>query len=132
MSDADSRKYIARRVRGHDYDRYFASLFCPAPQRPALLALYAFNIEIATIADSVSEPLIGHMRLQWWRDALGAVFEGTAPGHPVAAALAEAVAACELSRAPVERMIEGRQADLEEGPRENGHRRKRDCDDELD
>ncbi len=118
MSDADSRKYIARRVRGHDYDRYFATLFCPTPRRPALLALYAFNLEIATIGESVSEPMIGHIRLQWWRDALRAAFEGSPPGHPVAAALAEAVASCELGRAPFERMIEGRQADLDDGPRD--------------
>ncbi len=118
MSAVDSQKYIARQVRGHDYDRYFATLFCPAGSRSALLALYAFNIEIATIRETVSESLIGHMRLQWWRDTIGAVYEGRPPGHPVADALADAVASCELAREPFDRMIDGREFDLSDEPRD--------------
>ncbi len=119
MSAVDSQKYIARQVRGHDYDRYFATLFCPAGLRPALLALYAFNLEIATIRETVSEPLIGRIWLQWWRDAIGAVYEGRPPGHPVAAALADAAASCELARQPFDRMIDGRELDLSDVPRED-------------
>ena len=98
MSTVDSQKYIAQQVRAHDYDRYFATLFCPTECRLPLLALYAFNIEIATIRETVSEPLIGHMRLQWWRDTIGAVYDGQPPGHPVATALADAVTSFELTR----------------------------------
>lgn len=112
MSDFDSRKYIARRVRGHDYDRYFATLFCPAELRPALHALYAFNLEIATIRESTSEPMIGRIRLQWWREAIGAVFDGRPPAHPVVTAVAEVTAVHGLARAPFERMIDGREAEL--------------------
>ncbi len=119
MSAVDSQKYIARQVRDHDYDRYFATLFCTAGRRPALLALYAFNLEIATIRETVSEPLIGHMRLQWWRDAIGAIYEGRPPGHPVAAAVADAAASCELAREPFDRMIDGRERDLGNLPRED-------------
>ena len=119
MSAIDSQKYVARQVRGHDYDRYFATLFCPAGCRPALLALYAFNLEIATIREMVSEPLIGHMRLQWWRDAIDAIYDGQPPGHPVATALADAAASCELAREPFDRMIDGRELDLSDIPRKN-------------
>ena len=112
MSAADSQKYIARQVRDHDYDRYFATLFCPAQKRPALLALYAFNIEIAKIRETVSEALIGQMRLQWWRDTIDAVFEGRPSNHPVAAALGEVIASCEIPRQPFDRMIDGRELDL--------------------
>ena len=54
---------------------------------PALLALYAFNAEIAGIRDRVSEPLPGEIRLQWWRDVLAANDARPAAGHPVADAL---------------------------------------------
>jgi phytoene synthase len=114
MSAADSRKYIADRVRRHDYDRYFATLFCPADRRAALLSLYAFNLEIATIAESTREPLIGGMRLQWWRDAIPAILEGHPPGHPVAVALAEAAAGHDAMRTPFDRMIDGRELDLDD------------------
>ncbi len=119
MSAVDSQKYIARQVRGHDYDRYFATLFCPAGRRPALFALYAFNLEIATIRETVSEPLIGRMRLQWWRDTIDAIYQGRPPDHPVAAAVADAAASCELAREPFDRMIDGRELDLSDTPREN-------------
>ncbi len=113
MSAVDSRKYIADRVRRHDYDRYFATLFCPADRRAALLSLYAFNLEIATIAESTREPLIGAMRLQWWRDAMPAILEGRPPGHPVAVALAQAVAGHDPMRTPFDHMIDGREIDLD-------------------
>ena len=116
MSTVDSQKYIAQQVRGHDYDRYFATLFCPAECKSPLLALYAFNIEIATIREMVSEPLIGHMRLQWWRDTIGAVYDGQSHGHPVATALADAVAPYELSRELFDSMIDGREFDLRDEP----------------
>ena len=118
MSAVDSQNYIAQQVRSHDYDRYFSTLFCPAECRLAIFALYAFNIEIATIRETVSEPLIGQMRLQWWRDTIGAIYDGQPIGHPVAAALADAVASCELAREPFDRMINGREFDLSDEPRD--------------
>ena len=42
----------------------------PSRKRGALLALYAFNAEIAAIRDRIREPLPGEIRLQWWRDVL--------------------------------------------------------------
>ena len=117
MSIVDSQKYIAQQVRDHDYDRYFATLFCPAECKSPLLALYAFNIEISTIREMVSEPMIGHMRLQWWRDTIGAVYDGQSQGHPVAGALADTVASFELSRELFDSMIDGRELDLRDEPR---------------
>ncbi len=116
MSAFDSRKYLARRIRGHDYDRYFATLFCPAELRPALHALYAFNLEIATVRETTTEPLIGQIRLHWWRDAIGAVFDGRPPAHPVATALAEVTAIHGLARTPFERMVDGRELELSAAP----------------
>ncbi|MEM8876937.1 MAG: squalene/phytoene synthase family protein [Pseudomonadota bacterium] len=74
-------------VRAHDRDRYLASLFAPAEVRPNLQALYAFDIETARIPAIVSEPMIGEIRLQWWRDALGGVAHGDLSAAPVLAAL---------------------------------------------
>src|SRR5690606_8354919 len=53
----------------------------------ALFALYAFNVEAASIRDRIKEPMAGEIRLQWWRDALA---NGGA-GNPVADALVEAM-----------------------------------------
>ncbi len=115
--NADELEQVAEAVRRDDNDRFLTALFAPAEVRPALYALYAFNIEIAKVAETVSEPLIGRMRLQWWRDALAAIFDGRpAPRHTVAESLADAIGARELSRDRFMRLIDGRERDLDPEP----------------
>ncbi|TIV55266.1 MAG: phytoene/squalene synthase family protein, partial [Mesorhizobium sp.] len=50
-------------VRAADHDRYLSVLYAPADKRGALLALYAFNAEIAGVRDRIHEPLPGEVRL---------------------------------------------------------------------
>ena len=59
-------------VRRHDRDRYQTALFAPADRREALFALYAFNYEIARVRESVTQPMLGQIRLQWWREVIDA------------------------------------------------------------
>jgi phytoene synthase len=79
-------------VREADRDRYVATLFAPAEHRDALMALYAFNIEIARVREVAREPMPGEIRLQWWREVLSGERGGEAAAHPVAAALLAALA----------------------------------------
>ena len=60
--------------------------------RDDLMALTAFNVEVAQIADRVSEPGLGEIRLQWWRDALDALQAGEETDNPIADALSGIVA----------------------------------------
>ena len=55
----DAFAYCAELVRTADRDRFIATLFAPAEFRPALHALYAFNIEVARARDAAREPLPG-------------------------------------------------------------------------
>ncbi|KAF9178984.1 NADH dehydrogenase (ubiquinone) complex I, assembly factor 6 [Haplosporangium sp. Z 767] len=55
------------------------------------MALRAFNIELASIRESVSNTDIGRMRMQFWRDSLDKIFQGVPPQQPVALALAYAI-----------------------------------------
>ena len=105
-------------ARAADYDRYLSTVFAPAARREALFALIAFNHEIARIPEAVSEPMLGRIRLQWWREVLDAVYAGEpARHHEVSVLLAEAIRACALDRAPFDALLEAREADLdEEGP----------------
>src|SRR5438067_12028668 len=82
----------AATVRKHDPDRYFSALFAPAEKRPFLFALYAFNHEIARIGETVREPMMGEIRLQWWRETVGSARAGEPREHDVARALAAPVA----------------------------------------
>src|SRR5215471_18639800 len=67
---------VAALVRRHDRDRFQTVLFAPAARREALFALYAFNYEIARVRETVTEPVLGQIRLQWWRENIAAAFEG--------------------------------------------------------
>ena len=108
--------YCAAEVRRLDRERYLAALFAPAPRREALFALYAFNLEVAKTAEIVSEPMLGAIRLQWWREAIDGIYAGTVREHPVATALAAAVAAHGLDRARLQAIVDGRAADLDPEP----------------
>src|SRR5262245_55952742 len=103
-------------VRAADKDRFLASLFAPAEQRPGLLALYAFNVEISRVRGVVREPLAGEIRLQWWNEVLGGEGRGEVAANPVAAALTATMARYALPRAPLAALIEARRFDLYDEP----------------
>ena len=43
-----------------------------------LFALYAFNHEVARVAETVREPMLGAIRLEWWRETVEGAREGDA------------------------------------------------------
>ncbi len=110
----DPAQELAGELRRHDPDRYVAALYAPADRRDDLIALHAFNAEIARIRDQVREPMLGEIRLQWWSDMLAA---GAGPaGHPVADALARAIERHDLPVSALIGMIEARKFDLYNDP----------------
>lgn len=112
----DSVAICADLVRSHDFPRYAATLFVPAAERRALLALYAFNVEIVRVRDQVSQPLPGEIRLQWWTDMLSGHVHGSAEGNPVAAELLRAVRDFGLPVVPLSLLAEEHQFDLYNDP----------------
>src|SRR5690348_18403283 len=112
-SDAASGSSLAALVRDSDRDRYQTALFAPAGRREALLALYAFNYEIARVRETVTTPMLGQIRLQWWREVLDAAYAGAPPRqHPVVLPLSAAIRAFGLARRPFDRLIDTRERDL--------------------
>lgn len=103
-------------VRSTDRDRYLAALYAPEGKRGALLALYAFNADIAGIRDRVSQALPGEIRLQWWRDVIAAKDAGAGAGHPVAEALLEAIDRHGLPRQTFQNYLDSRIFDLYDDP----------------
>lgn len=101
-------------LRDGDNDRYVSTLYAPAAKRGDLVALYAFNLEIARISELVREPLAGEIRLQWWRDALASTSRTT--GHPAADALKAAMERNGLPFAAFDHFLEARLFDLYHDP----------------
>jgi phytoene synthase len=117
MSAAHSNAaYCAALVRDADFERYAAALFVEPESRRALLAVFAFNVEIARIRDQISQPLGGEIRLQWWSDLLGGLAHGDAAGNPVAAELLRAIDQHALPPALFARMIDAHRFDLYDEP----------------
>src|SRR5262249_23936246 len=99
-------------VRQADRDRYLATLLAPAEHRDALLALYAFNIEIEGVRDLAREPMPGEIRLQWWREVLLGERSGEATANPVAAALLQTLSHYSLSSERLAELVEAHRFDI--------------------
>jgi len=106
---------VAALVRRHDRDRFQTVLFAPAARREALFALYAFNHEIARVRERVTEPTLGRIRLEWWRETVAAAYEdGPVRDHDVVEALTDTIRAHWPTREHFDRMINAREKDLAE------------------
>jgi phytoene synthase len=109
---ADDLDDLIRRV---DPDRWLTSRFIgDADARGDVIALYAYDHELARARRVASTPLLAEIRLTWWREALDEIFDGRpVRRHPTAEALAAAVRRRNLPRAPLEAMIDGQIEALE-------------------
>lgn len=106
--------HCLQQLREADRDRYAAVLYLPEGARKAAAALYAFNAEIAAIPDKVSEPMIGEIRLRWWREVLDGGRESG--DNPVAVALRETLVRHDLAPQPLLDLIDARVFDLYNDP----------------
>ncbi|HEX4635294.1 MAG TPA: squalene/phytoene synthase family protein [Rhizomicrobium sp.] len=102
---------LAASVRAADPDRYFATLFAPPPKRPLLFALYAFNAEVARIAETVREPMLGAIRLEWWRESAEGAASGAVRNHDVVRGLAALFGESSVALAELEALIAARAFD---------------------
>jgi len=108
--------FCANLVRSHDFPRYASTLFVSADKRRALLALYAFNVEISRVREQVSQPLPGEIRLQWWTDMLAGAGHGGIEGNPVAAELLLVIRDFRLPVELLSRLVDEHQFDLYNDP----------------
>jgi 15-cis-phytoene synthase len=107
---------VAEQVRRGDPDRWRTAMLAAPAARPGLLALYAFNLELARAPWVASEPGLAAIRLAWWREALDEIYDGRPPRrHPVVGGLAGAVVAGDLPRRLFDGMIDARLGELD-GP----------------
>ncbi len=98
---------LLSRLRHVDPDRYFCTLFAPAPRREGLALLYLFNHELARAREVTSEPVLALIRLQWWRE----VVEGAAKKHEIATPLRAALEAGDFAAADLAALIAAREAE---------------------
>jgi Squalene/phytoene synthase len=111
-----SHRFVLDLVRGADRDRFLAALFAPEPARSDLLALLAFDHELARTRTVTREPMLARIRLQWWREA-AVEAAGTAKprAQPVVESLSETVRRRGLAPERLVALIDAREEEIE-GP----------------
>jgi phytoene synthase len=112
LRDAKRGDTVRHIARSGDPDRALAALFAPRDARADLFALCALNVELARIAEQASEPELGAIRMQWWRDAIERAGAGETIGHPVADALGATLRQRKLSRSRIDALIDARAFDI--------------------
>jgi 15-cis-phytoene synthase len=108
--------HAAEALRQGDRDRYLSTLVLTGDHRDAVAALYAFNADIASIRQRVSDPALGEVRLQWWSDALEGKGHGAVRQNPVADALLDTMARYNIPAGTLLRLIGARRFDLYDDP----------------
>lgn len=111
MSASDVTVFELSRL---DRERHLCALTAPAQRRAGLMALIAFNQELARIAGGVCEPMLGRIKLQWWIDVIPGILQGRPPSHPVAQALSEVRDVLSGRSTELRSLAEARNFDLEE------------------
>jgi 15-cis-phytoene synthase len=116
VKGSDAGPEVVAAARAGEPDRYLAALLAPAPQREALLALAALAAELAHIPQRVvREPIMGDIRLEWWRKALVSA-DGDGAGHAVAEAMRTAIERHDLPVALIDDMLDARALELMPAP----------------
>jgi phytoene/squalene synthetase len=124
LAPAASHRYVLDLVRSADRDRFLGALFAPEAARTDLLALLAFNHELARTRSVTREPMLARIRLEWWREAVAeAAGTGKPRAQPVVESLSETVRRRRLPPEDLVALIDAREEEIE-GPldvRRAGH-----------
>ncbi len=108
--------WCGQEVKRRNLDCYKICLIADLRRREALFALLAFHLDVSATAHSVSEPMLGMMRLQWWREAVESIFSPPVRQQAIVQALARAVDDFDLPCTELKRLILARERDLDHLP----------------
>ncbi|MEM9810347.1 MAG: squalene/phytoene synthase family protein [Pseudomonadota bacterium] len=105
--DPERAAYLLNWVQQFEPDWVLVLPYVPNDKRAGWLALLAFAAEVIGAPARVSNPSLGAIRLQWWREVLEEVFAGVPRQHPVSEALALTLRQQAELRPHLEGMIDG-------------------------
>lgn len=97
-------------------DRALALAYVPSDRRSAITALWELDAAMAQLIRSTSEPMIGQIRLAWWRERLQDLDRGLVPAEPRLQAAATTLLPRGISGATLSGLEDGWEALLEPFP----------------
>ena len=108
-----SLQAVADLVERADPLRFRCAMAAPEAAHAKLLPLYAFNIEVSRAPWVTQEPMIAEMRLQWWRDAVEEIGEGSdVRSHEVTHPLRDVLRAHDIDTKLLDQVITARRWDI--------------------
>ncbi|KAL3280826.1 hypothetical protein HHI36_004057 [Cryptolaemus montrouzieri] len=96
-----SADYCLDLVKKFDYENFITTLLLKNTSRSTAIAIRSFNVEIARVAEQISQQSTGQARLQFWNDTIEKCFTkdfNKIPQHPVAMELYKAVTRTNLTK----------------------------------
>lgn len=93
-----------------DPERALALAHVPAACRSALSALWALDERLGTVVGTTREPMIGAIRLAWWREALERLDGAPPPDEPLLVALHAGLLPTGVRGAALETIVDGWEA----------------------
>ena len=103
-------------ARAYEPERYLAATLAPKPQQAVLIVLAAYAADLQRIPATATQPMLGEIRLQWWRDSLELIAKGSRIGSPLADALGKAIRTYDLPLPLLVAMSEARAWELYDDP----------------
>ncbi|KAJ8954391.1 hypothetical protein NQ318_011064 [Aromia moschata] len=110
-----SSEYCLELVKTCDYENFICTLLLQNATRSSAFAVRSFNVEVARVAEQVSQETIGLMRFKFWEDALESCYSKdlkAVPKHPVALELSKAVKGHSLSKRYLNNLIAARKENI--------------------
>jgi len=117
MSMTSQLSLCAQEVRKHDHDQFLCGLFVAEEKQNTFFALQVLHLETVRIRDMVSDPQLGLMRLQWWRDLIDSIYGDTKTEqveNGTHREIVEALQSCEIDPALFTRYFNARSFDMED------------------
>jgi phytoene/squalene synthetase len=102
-----------------DSERYISyKVFLPKNKFLEIESLLLLNLEIARIKNKVTEPMIGLIRLAWWKEAIAEIFNNSLPpkDHKIIQDIKTLNLKKKLSQEDIISMISAREMDMEDFP----------------
>ncbi len=106
-------EYCREKAAASGSSFYYSFRVLKPATRDAITAFYALCRELDDVVDECSDANVARLKLAWWRDEIGNLYQGT-PRHPVTQALHESLTFRVISREWLEEIVDGMEMDLDQ------------------
>lgn len=114
-SSQSSAEYCLDSIKKYDYENFICTILMKNLSRSVALAVRGFNVEVARVAEQVSQGTIGDMRFKFWEDIIDKCYSKDikdVPKHPVAIELYKATSRVNLTKRYLKNLVSTRQTYL--------------------